>query len=504
MSVDSKVNVGDAVMLADRVALSWQMDAMLVGIYARVGADGAIDLQRLAAKNRPAGDLATFYYVSAKANRKATIAIDRSANAVMVGKPAPIGPGERLLPIAGTFLDLTRSLAKIHQTGFYLPASPEKGYIEARLAAVAEREGKPARYVWTISRIDLDGDPAVVDPPIEIDAGSGRQVTVDGQGGEMAPGLADELRQGKPFPADVPVTFASFRQEADAWIARWAGNFQLREVDLSGSYTGERFRMQSALFRYFRPNPRVDAAKSWLTASVWIDGREVKLDSLDQPMQDEAFAPQATPNDISLPEEVMPKFAALHLDTPPEEVYLRLFCFGGDRWLWRMATIRQRPGDPRAAAARPSVDLVYLDARSGKVLANSEAGLLAAIVAPPSGGPVDPALLGTWQASVPTPQGNWQITFDVRPTGSYTLAVAGAGSVPPPEAGFLQAGDGRWTETMSNGRIEQGKYTLPDPGTLVLTTRQGQSLTWKRAATGQPGNRAGAAVAEKPQPTGRK
>jgi hypothetical protein len=149
-----------------------------------------------------------------------------------------------------------------------------------------------------------------------------------------------------------------------------------------------------------------------------------------------------------------------------------------------MAAIRQRLNSADAVAASlPSVDFIYLDARSGKVLADSEGALLTALASPAAGAPVDPALIGTWQVSTPTPQGNWQITFEVRPTGSYTLAVAGSGSVPPPEAGFLRAGDGQWTETMSNGRIEQGKYTLPDPETLVLTTQQGQSLTWKRAAT---------------------
>ena len=156
-----------------------------------------------------------------------------------------------------------------------------------------------------------------------------------------------------------------------------------------------------------------------------------------------------------------------------------------------MAAIRQRLGSPdMAAASLPSVDFVYLDARSGKVLADSEAGLLTALASPTAGAAVDPALIGTWQASTPTPQGNWQITFDVRPTGSYTLAVAGPGSVPPPEAGFLRAGDGQWTETMSNGRMDQGKYTLPNPETLVLTTQQGQSLAWKRASTAKLEGRA--------------
>jgi hypothetical protein len=501
-AIRSTMSVAQAIAAADRVAFSWQHDATLVGIYVKAAADGSLDMSHLAGKTDPAGDLATFYYMSTQANRNATIAIDRSANAVMAGAPTDIAAGERLLPITGPFLDLNRALAKVPQMGFHLPASRQKGYIEARLTAVADQAGRPAHYVWAISPIDLEGDVAVAYRPVKIDAGSGRQVAVGPQGGDMVPGLADELRQGKAFPEDVPVAFASFRHEADACIARWSGDFKLREVDLAGSYSGERFRTESAVFRYFRPNPRADAARPWLTASVWIDGRQVKADGLDRPVQNEGFSPQAAPNDISPPEEVMPKFAASQPDAPPQQFYLRLFCYGGDHWLWRMATV-QRPSSPgTVAAAQPSVDFVYLDARSGRVLANSESGLLAALASPTTGGPIDPALLGTWQASAATPQGNWQITFEVRPTGSYTLAVAGAGNVAPPEAGFLQAGDGHWTETMSNGRIEQGRYALPDPETLVLTTQQGQSLTWKRAPAGQPENRAGAAVAGKPLSSG--
>ena len=140
------------------------------------------------------------------------------------------------------------------------------------------------------------------------------------------------------------------------------------------------------MFRYFRPNPRADPATPWLTTAVWIDGREVSVDSLDQPFHDAAFQPQAVPGDISPPEEVMPKFAALNLDVPPEQVYLRLFCHGSDHWLWRMAAIRQRPSSPGAVAASlPSVDFIYLNARSGKVLADSEGALLTALASPAAG-----------------------------------------------------------------------------------------------------------------------
>ncbi len=492
---------------ADSLAIPWQPDAVLVDIYVKTAADGKLDLSRLAGKANPAGDLLTFSYASAKANRKAAIGLDRSAKVVFVGTPAAIVAGQRVLPIRGPFLDLERALARVRQLGISLPASRENGYVEARLTAFADRPGAPSRYVWTITRIDLGGPTAVASQPIEVDAGAGRQIAIGGgTGGPSAsrtsgdtPALADELRQGKEFPADVPLTFASFRREADAWAARWTNDLRLAEVDLTGTYSGERFRMQSAVFRYFRPNPRAEAANPWLTTSVWIDGRQVKVESLDRPSTDPVLQPQAAPDDVSPPEEVMPKFAALNGDAPPEQVYLRLFCLGGNHWLWRMAAIRQQPGSPGAlAAALPSVDFVYLDARSGKLLADSEAGLLTALASPTAGRTVDPALVGSWQVYTPTPQGNWRITFEVRPTGSYSLAVAGPGSVPPPEAGLLHAGDGQWTETMSNGRVDQGKYALPDPETLVLTTQQGQSLTWKRAPAGQPDGRASAAMAGKP------
>jgi hypothetical protein len=280
--IRSMMGVGQAIAAADRVAFSWQPDAVLVGIYVKAAADGYLDLNHLAGKADPAGDLLSFYYVSAKANRKATIGLDRASNAIVVGTPAPLSAGERVLPVGGPFLDLERALAKVRQIGVGLPASREDGYIEARLATVADRPGGPNRYVWTISRIDLTGAAAVASPPIEVDAGTGRQIALGQPAGGNTPALADELRKGKEFPAESSLNFASFRQEADAWAARWSGDLKLAEVDLTGSYSGERFRMQSAVFRYFRRNPRDDAAKPWLATSVWIDGRQVKVDSLDQ------------------------------------------------------------------------------------------------------------------------------------------------------------------------------------------------------------------------------
>ena len=169
-----------------------------------------------------------------------------------------------------------------------------------------------------------------------------------------------------------------------------------------------------------------------------------------------------------------------------------------------MAAIRQGAITSGEVTAVPSVDFVYLDARSGKFLADSEAGLLAALASPTSSTSpsasvaIDPALVGSWQVFTPTPQGKRRITFEIRPTGTYTLAIAGPGNAPSPESGLLRAGDGMWMEVMSNGQTDQGKYSVPDPETLVLTTQQGQSLTWKRASAAQRVGRANAAVAEKP------
>ena len=149
-----------------------------------------------------------------------------------------LSAGERVLPLGGPFLDLERALAKVRQMGIGLPRSREDGYIEARLAAVADRPGGPSRYVWTIIPVDLSGAAAVASQPIEVDAGTGRQVALGRQAGGNTPALADELRKGKEFPAESPLNFTSFRQEADAWAARWSNDFRLAEVDLTGSYSG--------------------------------------------------------------------------------------------------------------------------------------------------------------------------------------------------------------------------------------------------------------------------
>ena len=117
------MGVGQAIAAADRLAFSWQPDAVLAGIYVKAAADGTLDLDHLAGKADPAGDLLSFYYVSAKANRKATIGLDRESHAILVGAPVALSAGERVLPVGGPFLDLERALAKVRQMGIALPAS---------------------------------------------------------------------------------------------------------------------------------------------------------------------------------------------------------------------------------------------------------------------------------------------------------------------------------------------------------------------------------------------
>jgi hypothetical protein len=56
-SVRSTMGVGQAMAAADRLAFSWQPDAVLVGIYVKAAASGNLDLNHLAGKADPAGDL---------------------------------------------------------------------------------------------------------------------------------------------------------------------------------------------------------------------------------------------------------------------------------------------------------------------------------------------------------------------------------------------------------------------------------------------------------------
>jgi uncharacterized protein (DUF2141 family) len=101
---------------------------------------------------------------------------------------------------------------------------------------------------------------------------------------------------------------------------------------------------------------------------------------------------------------------------------------------------------------------------------------------------VDPALVGTWQLSVPNPQGMalwiWQINAD----GTYSFHAEGPGS-PPPHSGRFSAAGGQYTlKSTTMNWTDSGTYQLVNPMMMQATGRLGTGF-WQRkgpAASGAP------------------
>lgn len=294
--------------------------------------------------------------------------------------------------------------------------------------------------------------------------------------------LSDELRQGKDYPADAPRSFAAFQREADAFAARWDPNARLGEASLTGTSSGGRFRLQTGRFQYYSSGQGGPAPAAGSMLTVLIDGLRITADDSPLMTTEAASPPPTTPDDLLPPEEILPKFWVLNDSAPPEQIFLLLFPSGPPRnqWLWRMAALRAPAvASANPASLPPALDMLYLDARSGKPVADSEGKLLAAVLPASEPTQVDPAIVGQWESS--NPQGKWRMVFRVGSDGHYLLNVAADGSTGPPETGRLQASGGKWMETRNDGRVDQGTYRMPDAQTLILSTEQGQSLAWRRA-----------------------
>jgi hypothetical protein len=98
---------------------------------------------------------------------------------------------------------------------------------------------------------------------------------------------------------------------------------------------------------------------------------------------------------------------------------------------------------------------------------------------------IDPALVGTWEATITTKDGTWKVTFHLSATGSYRSATEGPGNLPD-ESGTFRASTGKWSVVANKGpipgRTDEGTYELANGDTLILTGQAGP-VTWKRAST---------------------
>jgi uncharacterized protein (DUF2141 family) len=93
---------------------------------------------------------------------------------------------------------------------------------------------------------------------------------------------------------------------------------------------------------------------------------------------------------------------------------------------------------------------------------------------------VDPALVGTWELSVPNPQGTALWIWKINADGTYSFRSEGPGSVPP-HSGQLSANRGQYTlKSTTMNWTDSGTYQLLDPSTMQATGCLGTGL-WQRA-----------------------
>jgi uncharacterized protein (DUF2141 family) len=92
---------------------------------------------------------------------------------------------------------------------------------------------------------------------------------------------------------------------------------------------------------------------------------------------------------------------------------------------------------------------------------------------------VDPAIVGTWQLSVPNPQGTALWIWQIKADGTYSFHSEGPGS-PPPHSGNFSAAGGQYTlKSTTMNWTDSGTYQVLSPSTMQATGRLGAAM-WQR------------------------
>ncbi|HEY6419310.1 MAG TPA: serine/threonine-protein kinase [Candidatus Binataceae bacterium] len=136
---------------------------------------------------------------------------------------------------------------------------------------------------------------------------------------------------------------------------------------------------------------------------------------------------------------------------------------------------------PSAAAAQPSVAAAQPTAQPSNPLANSNP--YNPYAAPgPAGVPglVDSRLIGTWVATVPTPNGPLHVRFSPNNAGTYRTALRLGASRMPDDIGAIQAVNGLWSRLGQNGVPDHGTYTFNGPDQVIFTTTFGAPVVYHR------------------------
>ncbi len=117
------------------------------------------------------------------------------------------------------------------------------------------------------------------------------------------------------------------------------------------------------------------------------------------------------------------------------------------------------------------------DSRSASDNGNSSS------LAPASGGAtgsVDSRLIGTWVATVRTPNGPLRMRFTPTNDGTYRTALRVGASPLPDDTGTFRAMNGQWSRLGHNGISDHGTYAFNGSDQVTFTTTLGAPVTYHR------------------------
>ena len=95
--------------------------------------------------------------------------------------------------------------------------------------------------------------------------------------------------------------------------------------------------------------------------------------------------------------------------------------------------------------------------------------------------PVDPKLVGVWEAAVPSPQGN-VIHMRAQINANGTFKTTFPGSSPVPIFGSYAALHGVWLWMTATGASDSGSYNFTTPDQVTMIGRYGPPVTWQRVS----------------------
>lgn len=95
--------------------------------------------------------------------------------------------------------------------------------------------------------------------------------------------------------------------------------------------------------------------------------------------------------------------------------------------------------------------------------------------------PVDPKLVGVWEAAVPSPQGV-VIHMRAQINANGTFQTTFPGSSPVAVLGSYAALHGVWLWMTATGASDSGSYNFTTPDQVTMIGRYGPPVTWQRVS----------------------